>query len=109
MEQKQRNAVVEMFEMAVEGGSNYWCSEIDPVGKAKDEDYAKGMLKGFTATDKLNRFRKYTIDPMMIRHAFSNFARLAPIQYKNFLNDNMDAEDGDVFLQLCVFGKVIYG
>ena len=29
--------------------------------------------------------------------------------FANFMNENEDAETGDVFLQLCVFGDVIYG
>jgi hypothetical protein len=29
--------------------------------------------------------------------------------YRNFIQENEDAETGDVFLQLCVFGDCIYG
>jgi len=32
-----------------------------------------------------------------------------PRHFHNFLEENDDAETGDVFIQCCLFGEIVYG
>lgn len=69
---------------------------------------------------KAEEAKRYTLDRDAIARGLQLWADDAnnldastrtahPTHWGNFINDNTDAETGDVFLQYCLFGKVIYG
>ncbi len=103
---------------ALEGGSNYWY-EIKkfnyPEGKTK-EDYefphlelpfiAGGSLTiGEEESDAYDK--KLTIIEM--QQGMKLLAEKYPKHYADFISENEDAITGDVFLQLSLFGEVIFG
>lgn len=98
--------IVDMFISACEGGSNYWCSKVTPIGKSKDA--YKAMLKGFKAVDNDSK-KTYVVDPVMIDKALTIMAQKHGRHFSDLLAENDDAITADVFFQLCVFGDVIYG
>lgn len=63
--------------------------------------------------------KRYTLDIFAIRNGLDAWAADAmrdegersahPRYFADFIRDNTDAETGDIFLQYCLFGKVIYG
>lgn len=101
-----------LFISACEGGSNYWCEEVSTWTPRKGAEYPHymGMLDGFTVkyhNDK--RYVKVEVTPKKIQRALKLFPKLAAHQFGQLLEDNADADTGDQFLQLCCFGKVVYG
>lgn len=96
--------IVVLFISACEGGSNYWCEELTPFGKTGDA--YESMLAGFSLVE---RRKRHSVFPKDIQKALDLFPIEAPHQFGQFIADNADASTGDVFLQLCVFKKVIYG
>lgn len=98
--------IVDLFISACEGGSNYWCQELTPTSKRKDPYEA--MLDGFVLVDGEDG-KKHTVTPAMIKTAVQIFPLQEPHHFGDFMSENDDATTADVFLQLCVFGKTIYG
>jgi hypothetical protein len=52
---------------------------------------------------------KYTFDLEVIKKGLNLMAKKYPEHFADFLEENDDAITADVFLQLCLFGEVIYG
>lgn len=100
------NRIVDMFISACEGGSNYWCSKVTPIGKSKDP--YKAMLKGFKAVDNDSK-KTYVVEPVMIDLALTLMAQDHGKHFSNMITEINDNSMADVFFQLCVFGDVIYG
>ena len=100
------DTIIDMFITACEGGSNYWCKELTPLGKSKDA--YRAMLKGFTLVDLIDG-RKYTVSEQRIEKAITKMALQEPRHFRDMVAEEGDACTADVFLQLCVFDKVIYG
>lgn len=109
---------------AFEGGSNYWY-RIDefsyPAGMSrKDVEFphlAVPFLKGgslliSTGGDHQNPNRKdgkWTLNHAALVKGWKLMHDEAPQHYGNAISENSDAETGDVYLQLCLFGEVIFG
>jgi hypothetical protein len=49
------------------------------------------------------------LDMGTIRHGLQVMANQYPRHWNNFINDNEDADTGDVFLQCCLWGEVVLG
>lgn len=49
------------------------------------------------------------LDLDSIREGVKIMARDYPLHFSNMFNESGDAETGDVLLQCCVFGKIVYG
>ena len=113
--------IANMLVSAFEGGSNYWC-RIDkfnkPPGtpfkfKGDTEIYRHasypvsegGSLLIKDTTDGKN----YTLDNETIVNGLKIMATKYPKHFADFLNDNDDADTGDVFLQCCLLKDVKYG
>jgi len=122
--------IINMFVTALEGGSNYWyvikhvpdkikyaisyagssssmaiINYIMDGGKiyfydseevSDEEDNDEDAYLGYVDIDKL-------LD------AISIIKRDYPDVYKNIIMETYDANDADVFLQICVMGEVVYG
>jgi hypothetical protein len=102
---------------AFEGGSNYWVRSGDVTKPVKGaeflQDHAFGgeillivddprgdeeTVERLLNADVLERgLMEFASNPRYRRHYF------------NWLKEEDDAETGDVFLQVCLFGEVIFG
>ena len=108
---------------AFEGGSNYWYDIVGYV-RPKDEDLwhpdkndpiihrhlqyplSKGGVIRISSIDKFG-YDELTLEKIHL--GMKIMARRYPQHFANVINENDDAETGDVFLQCCLFGEVIYG
>jgi hypothetical protein len=113
----------DMFVTAIEGGSNYWAKfhslpkEIRE--KYKDEPYsikfAKAIFEGHNVivsdieADEDDDDEKWTINIESVKKGLEIMAKDHSEQFENMLEENYDAETGDVFFQLCVLGEITFG
>jgi hypothetical protein len=95
------------------GGSNYWAGEFAPL---YGDDYSTESMfnHGFECVDFTNKRKKHLkVTPARIRAAMKLFAKghksFHPSNFAAVIAGDNDMFTGDVFLQLCCFGKVIYG
>lgn len=119
-----RERVGDLLSCAFEGGSNYWLTvkeEREP--KAMPFRWMANVLDDPTYyTDyPLNRggflmvgdiegdMPDGLLDLGTIRHGLQIMADKYPRHFATFLNENEDAETGDVFLQCCLWGEIIFG
>lgn len=106
------------------GGSNYWVSrylKLDPTSWEFDSDpredgrhYAHDyplnpggallIVDGLSDDDGV-----LTLDAEAIQKGLAIMAEKYPRHFANILTENSDAETGDVLLQCCLLGDIIYG
>lgn len=111
---------------AFEGGSNYWY-EIDQFVKPetfsflteagednpqiyKHLDYP--LNEGgavIISVPEDDDGKKYTLDLNAVKKGLKVMAKDYPRHFTDFVKENDDACTGDVFLQCCLFGEVIFG
>lgn len=109
---------------AFEGGSNYWYMVVD---KTVPTDIAKPWGNDYTPTYISYPFSedgalmiadlededgdKYMLDKAAIDRGKALLSTDDQYSHhlENVLQEQDDADTGDVFLQLCLFGEVIYG
>jgi hypothetical protein len=113
--------VFSLLVSALEGGSNYWYADVEPLKRtskareACDRLYNNLIEHGFSIVDgdpdDTGRKKTYKVKPEAFQNALEAMAggNPHPRHFQALLTGNADAETGDVFLQLCVFGEVIYG
>lgn len=127
--------VADLLTTAFEGGSNYWIRSVETqtptVWRNLDPqtrclaDYVlnDGGKLTFTITEPFDDSDtiEYTLDMTKVREGLQVFLRgegfgmngenphKVPHHAANFINENDDAITGDVFLQICLFGEVIFG
>lgn len=104
--------LVDLLCCALEGGSNYWCdysaeysrvdSEICALYDVMHDNYLLTVKDTFTG-------KEYSVTLGRMKLGLADMARKFPKHSSNFINENEDAETGDVFLQCCIFGDLIYG
>lgn len=104
---------------AFEGGSNYWYTikrEIEPtVTLYKTIDYLMpalnpgGALIIVDKNEDEDEAEEYTLNLESIEKGLRLMAESYTFHTKNFIDGNEDAETGDVFLQLCLFGEIVFG
>jgi hypothetical protein len=107
---------------ALEGGANYWYSIEKYIKPPKitfrsgendicahlDYPLNKGgaiLIQSLAEPEK----GLLRLDLPVIQRGLELLASKKPAHWADFLNENNDADTGDVFLQLCLFGDVIYG
>lgn len=102
-----KKRIKDLFINACEGGSNYWCKSIKPHGKGDAYD---AMFGGFTVDGIIEMsYTKKVVTTAMVERAIKDFATKEPRAFADFISENDDANTADTFLQLCVFGKTIFG
>lgn len=100
---------------ALEGGSNYWYMIQRVVGRKKTEFLAQlPMAGGALYIDDENADEPRLKKPVRVsRQSIIKGARIMaqkfPSHFADLMNDDADAETGDVLLQCTVFGDAIYG
>lgn len=106
---------------AIEGGINYWCAGAilvrpdkstlaetpwysDP--KLYEQDFLiKVALHEPHEDDKID----YELTPDAIRKGLAVLAEKYKWRINEIVTEDGDAETGDVFLQCCLFGEIVYG
>lgn len=106
---------------AFEGGSNYWIHTLHVVkgiddGRPWGEEYTPSYIRAPFSTDGCVQIQQEDGAAMVVldRAALQNGAQLMAEKYPRHFADalsesNADATTGDVFLQLCVLGEIVYG
>lgn len=111
---------------AIEGGSNYWCKGIYLVTPNQDTlsdsiwycspelwdgDFTISILEDTEQEDDNGDliYKDHIVNQESFQKAFDLMAEKYPWHLANFMNENEDAETGDVFLQLATFGDIVYG
>lgn len=114
---------------AFEGGSNYWYSNLEPAidnvvpydefrdgGSQQGDTYwhwsqlmplVEGCAVVFEDTEDNHKLHR--LDLAAIKRGFQVMAERYPQHFADYLAEKGDATTGDVFLQCCVFGEVLYG
>lgn len=97
---------------AFEGGSNYWYTIIDHNKKDIGVEYVSMLLaenNGWMKIEDTQSGTKHFVHHDQIKQAVALMKDKYPKHYRDAIEENEDADTGDVFLQLLVFGDVIYG
>ena len=119
---------------AFAGGSNYWYdikTFIEPsvIEYLSDAEFAKsvgnepkiykyldyplnaggGVIITSKEDDEINGQTEFLLNLDSIGKGIQIMAEKYPKHFTNFIEENDDAETGDVFLQCCLFGETIYG
>ena len=90
-------------------GSNYWCRS--DLGYESETEQAL-TLEGIKVEDTEDRnfaTTIYTLNVDKIKKGFTVMAKKYPEHFADFLKEDYDQNTGDVFLQCCLFGGMIYG
>jgi hypothetical protein len=131
--QVDRQRLSNLLCCAFEGGSNHWY-RIEEYNAPKDENlfHSMGMCETFRSLDyPLSEGGSLLVSDFQIaedvkesalpdgKPVLLNLDRLCkglsvmiekyPRHYADFKDENEDAYTGDVFLQCCIFGEVVYG
>ena len=109
--------VMDLVVRALEGGSNYWYWILEsayPVDESKVPEGEWNLTEwciwggGYLKICELTTLRilnedalKKGLDLMVTKKYINHFA--------NFVTEEYDANTADIFLQLCLFGEVLYG
>ena len=91
---------------AFEGGSNYWVKWVKAVEGG--DIYAAAFEAGVRVrADGEAHARLLNLTAM--QNGMQDMADAHPRHMADILSGNDDATTGDVFLQLCLFGELVYG
>lgn len=125
--------VRELLCCAIEGGSAYWAiiekfvyppgttaEDFNTGGRCQlEEHWPRSMLLPFMEggaviigdkEDQGNGKRlKGSLDLASIERGFQVLFDKHPDRLSEFLAENEDADTGDVFLQCCLFGEIVFG
>ena len=56
--------------------------------------------------DDMDAGQVHELDLAKLVQGLERLSRLYPARFLNIINENYDAEDADVFLQVCLFGEI---
>jgi len=113
--------VTDLLCNAFEGGSNYWmhwdlassykmmlAQQEQPAAQFPQYDFDHPHWRlSVIVTEEENCRYDLTRDRLV--KGLSLFSEKGGYHFKDFLQENDDAMTADVFLQLCLFGNVVYG
>lgn len=117
--------IADLICCAVEGGVNRYWMRIERTRKPRKPvayvspqdgkiyphiDYAlcKGGAITFRDTEDATR-PLMVLDLDAIKRGLALMPKLTPRHWADFLSENEDASTGDVFVQLCLLGEIVYG
>jgi hypothetical protein len=114
--------IIDLFITALEGGSNYWYLirhlpdsvryEIKNNNKSTADAVGEYVLSGgevyfYDREDKDELLGK--VDMNSILDAITEIKTKYPDVWERILTEEYDADDADVFLQICVMGEIVFG
>lgn len=87
-------------------GASYWAD----CGALGYEKTVSGILNGDTlqVTDT-EEDKSYTLSMGAIQKGLRAMAVKSPTHFADFIEENFDDITGDVFLQYCLLGEIVYG
>lgn len=129
-----RERVCSLLCSAFEGGSNYWYlidKAIYPKGTTKS-DFGEGgkcqngkmywhwsqlvpteeggaLLISSVDKDEISGKTEWRLDIDAIREGLRVMAKKYPVHFARIIDENDDGGTGDVFLQCCLFGELVFG
>lgn len=101
--------------LAFEGGSSYWAEFVEQIvrpGGTETEFNSDALAAGNTLRvyyDDEGNMNSLPLTNEDMAEAIGLAALNRPRVWLDIINDNMDADTGDIILQLALFGEVIYG
>jgi hypothetical protein len=118
--------VMDLICTGMEGGIGYWSQisgYIDPVPVPEKSLMMEGEKPfrhnewpvydgGAVLLEVIEDYeepRTVKLDKDALKRGLELMPKVAPRHWQDFVNENDDAETGDVFIQLCVLGEVVYG
>lgn len=113
--------IADLLCSAFEGGSDYWIHKIDVHrgkndGRPYGEEYTPGYLSapfsqdGYVDVDPGEGEPIVRLDHAALLKGLTVMAKDWPRHFGDALSEsNADATTGDVFLQCCLFGDIIFG
>ena len=102
--------VQDLLDCALEsGGSNYWAEVVSRVG----DPFHNGHI-AFKAYDDNAPYAhagetEFCLDAGAIQSGLRAMLAGSPSWFCQFLEENEDGPCGDVFLQYCLFGEIVFG
>mgnify|MGYP003661708629 FL=1 len=124
--QVSERQVMNLLCCAFEGGSKYWYRNLDvkslPPG-AKEEDYTPGAIKartngfhliyyvvpvdgGVISLEVCDEEGEMELTQHKLKVGLQLMANKYPSHFADVVSENENANTGDIFLQLCLFGEV---
>jgi hypothetical protein len=117
-----RDQLTDLLCCGLEGGINYWATYRAGYNPSPEgiEHHSKGVYGGMPIyavghpeysliIRDIEETKEHTLTLKKLRLGIAVMASKFPDHFMYFLQDNCDAETGDVFVQCCVFGDIIYG
>lgn len=110
--------IADLVVTAFEGGSNYWIERVDYLLVPKGFEFEKPTysdprfyeLGGVINIRDNEDSKSWVLDRDTIAKGLQLMAdKYHATHWRDLVDDNHDAETADVFLQLCLFGEVVYG
>ena len=116
-EERVKVFIEDLLTSAFEGGSNYWYTiEEHNLDEINEPIFLSGLLSLEGSKMLISDVENTLGEGKWVHHvdvlkAWNTFSKCDKYRrhYEDVLDGNDDATTGDVFLQLVVFGKVIYG
>lgn len=105
--------IADLVVTAFEGGSNHWIEKVERIaGAASDQPwYADPLL--YDGVFHIRVWADGSPYELTVENAKRGFVLLAQqfesTHWADFMEENEDADTADVWLQLSVFGDIIYG
>ena len=98
---------------ALEGGSTYWCASCIPERYPEGIEWAHEAIAmcvpfEFGAFEDTER-TKVDNSKQRMSDALQYMADLYPHEFASMVDDNGDANTGDLLFQIICFGEVVYG
>lgn len=97
-------------------GISYWVSAIAPIkksiGRVRSKSWYSAVMKhGFTLVeqDEYGKSKVRSVPASRFPKGLQLMAKDQPQHFADILTGNADADTADVFVQLLVFGEIVYG
>lgn len=99
-----RDQVLDLLDTASRG-SAYWCNN----DLAYESQAKKAMTReGIEVIDTEDDDKIYTLNIKSIKNGLQKMAEIEPKHLADLINGDGDQVTGDIFLQYCLFGNIIY-
>jgi hypothetical protein len=127
-----RQRMFDLICCGFEGGVGYWCQIMDyenpdqikvtykhnelPLtekGAVLCQEFEDGYGgqddEGYWLGEDGNRLEVLKLDQAAYKRGLEIMSEKYPRHFRNFLDENEDAETGDVFVQCALLGEIVYG